>query len=498
MISLLLEIHHSIDAADSEIDNYSQIISRNNSYLNEMQKLHEKTFFLESNLSTSDLYTSETSYSNLRKEYLYLWRSFGFDNLSFSIDDYETPPQQQEPSRLDHMLSILNFNLKPLRCRSIKVATKKSKYRITDVFNFNPLAPTLPVLPTPAEPSSSTVLEPGVVRYVLNASSSDVSSLMDEGPNRNSIASVQSYDMDQDGEVVGSSKHRNALENSPLSANSFQPSFIIDSLDMNEMQHLDFDNFHLLFRESRLGLQTMAPSLKKSVSDELIFSGPLPFIVEQPKKFHNPIDIVSFQKREMLMQPTVEAIYSLPFDAQLSFKEHSKKLLTEESNPAAFDIQSSKPMTLTPTRKPGYGLFRIMNSPLGSPRGFSDSPLSQRLFAINKERNGSVDLINKSLATSFMNLVGTSPSPSVYVNHVNASKSPPERIKKMRKDLREPISATNDLVSKRCPPLQRRRNSMYSIAGKADLLKEQEKETPFFTPLSLDLLKETFKESFLF
>ncbi|RKP28604.1 hypothetical protein METBISCDRAFT_28990 [Metschnikowia bicuspidata] len=109
-----------------------------------------------------------------------------------------------------------------------------------------------------------------------------------------------------------------------------------------------------------------------------------------------------------------------------------------------------------------------MNSPLGSPRGLRDSPPALRPTG-RKERQGSIDLILKSLYTSFMNLVGT--SPGVAQTPVKESKSPPEKIKKMRKDLKGPISAQSDLMLKRRPPAAQRRDSR--------LLREALKESLF-------------------
>lgn len=562
VVSLLLEIHHSIVEADSEIDNYSQLIARNNSYLTEMQKLHEKSFFLEANLQTNDLYTNETSYSNLYKEYSYLWRSFGYDNLDFSVQDEDMPPKDQQRSRLNHMLSILNLNLKPLRCRSVKVAKKKSRYRITEAFNINPLAPNLPSnlpnLPSNVPSHSSNLsshpsnlpnfppfvsmtssgqelrtISEALSRYVLNASSSDVSSLMDESPHRNSITSTHTYGVENSEEI----------EKMKLQNLNFHPSNLIiqdslpfddpslsistplniSSFNLNDVEqldfdydssspvHSDFDNFHQFLRKSRIDLQNSFPTLKKSVSYELVFSAPLTLKVEAPKKFHNPIDMIYTQKREMVTQPTVEAIYSLPFDAQSNFREHSQKLLAEESKPIVIARNSSRSSStravsnnaiMTPTRKPSVGLFQLMNSPLGSPRGLSDSPLVQRPKLAHKERKGSIDLISKSLATSFMSLVGTSPGAStVSADYLAAtpSKSPPEKIKKMRKDLKDPISARNDLVVKRRPPTDReRRNSNQSNTKGTKPQSKKEGKPALLGQINLDLLKEAFRDSLFF
>lgn len=517
VVSLLLEIHHSIVEADSEIDNYSQLIARNNSYLTEMQKLHEKSFFLEANLQSNDLYTNETSYSNLYKEYSYLWRSFGYDNLSFSVQDDDMPPKDQQRSRLNHMLSILNLNLKPLRCKSVKVAKKKSRYRITEAFNMNPLAPGLPPFPPMASGPELRTVSEALSRYVLNASSTDVSSLMDESPHRHSITSTQTYGENsdemrelslQDLSLHGllSLEDPSPAISTPLNINTFNLNDVehLDfDYDSSSPVHSDFDNFHQFLRKSRVDLQNSFPTLKKSVSYELVFSAPLTLKVEAPKKFHNPVDIIYTQKREIVTQPTVEEIYSLPFDAHSKFREHSQKLLAEETKPITIAGNTSVAsgfMAMTPTRKPSVGLFQLMNSPLGSPRGLSDSPLVQRPRMAHKERKGSIDLISKSLATSFMSLVGTSPGTATVSADVQtaSSKSPPEKIKKMRKDLKDPISARNDILMKRRPPVDReRRNSNHSTAGAQPKLKKDGKPA-LLGQINLDLLKEAFKDSLFF
>lgn len=517
VVSLLLEIHQSIVEADSEIDNYSQLIARNNSYLTEMQKLHEKSFFLEANLQTNDLYTNETSYSNLYKEYSYLWRSFGYDNLNFSVQDEDMPPKEQQRSRLNHMLSILNLNLKPLRCKSVKVAKKKSRYRITEAFNMNPLAPRLPSFPPMASSQELRTISEALSRYVLNASSSDVSSLMDESPHRNSITSTQTYGenseemqkinlQDLSFQVLTPFEDASPSISTPLNINKFNLNEVehLDfDYDSSSPVHSDFDDFHQFLRKSRIDLQSSFPTLKKSVSYELVFSAPVTLKVEAPKKFHNPVDIIYTQKREMVTQPTVEAIYSLPFDAHSNFREHSQKLLAEEAKPIAIVNNSraaSNYMDMTPTRKPSVGLFQLMNSPLGSPRGLSDSPLVQCPKITHKERKGSIDLISKSLATSFMNLVGTSPGTSTLSTDFQtaSSKSPPEKIKKMRKDLKDPISARNDLLMKRRPPTDReRRNSIQSTVGDKPKSKKEAKPA-LLGQINLDILKEAFKDSLFF
>lgn len=509
VVSLLLEIHHSIVSADVEIDNYSHLIARNNSYLNELQKLHEKSFFLEANLQTQDLYTNETSYSNLNKEYTYLWRSFGFDNLNFSVEE-EEHHLAKEPLRssLNHQLSISNLNLKPLRCKSTKVSKKKSRYRIAEAFNLNPLAPSLPPFPRIVPKALESVSEDDLSRNVLNASSSELSSIMDASPHRNSIASTQSYQLDNSDGLHKNTFSGNSL---PLSVKSFKP-LNIDAFDMDELEHLDFDydssspsrdfdNFSEFLRKSRIDLQNSFPTLKKSVSYESVFSAPLTLKVEPPKKFHNPIDIVYTQKRQLVTQPTVEAIYSSTFDAQHNFKDHSRKLLAEETRPINISTKraQSTNVDMTPKRKPSVGLFKLMNSPLGSPRGFCESPLVQRPKMVQKERQGSIDLISKSLATSFMNLVGTSPGVTTPMLPAPASsKSPPEKIKKMRKDLKDPIFAKNDLVSKRRPPSDReRRDSINSLHSKKPILKKEVKPA-MFVGMNQETLKGALKESFFF
>ncbi|WPK25535.1 hypothetical protein PUMCH_002855 [Australozyma saopauloensis] len=505
VVSLLMDIHHSIISADTEIDNYTQLISRNNSYLNEMQKLHEKSYFLEVNMPSNDIYTNETSYSNLYKEYTYLWRNFGFDNLNFAAEEDDVPEPEQR-SRLNHMLSILNLNLKPLRCKSTKVEKKKSRYRLSGAFNFNPLAPNLPPIPDLQQKETlQAISESGSSRYVLNASSSDISSIMDERPHRDSIASTHSFGLHRGSNVEN---HQDA--NLPLTLDSFT-GINIDEFDMSSVQHLDFDydsyspdrnfdNFNEFLRKSRIDLQGQLPTLKKSVSYESVFSAPVTLTVEAPKKFHNPVDILYTQKRETLTQQTVEAIYSLPFDAPLNFKELSKKLLIKKSDPIEIGIPphtDTTTATLTPTRKSSYGLFQLMNSPLGSPRGLKDSQFAQSLKPEQQDRKGSIDSISKSLATSFLNLVGTSPIALNTISSVPCSThSPPEKIKKMKKDLKEPISVNNDFMAKRRPPLDREKCTKAPV--KSPLFRKECTKPPILSLMKTDLLKDAFKESLFF
>lgn len=517
VVSLLMEMQHSIVAADTEIDNYTQLISRNNTYLHEIQKLHEKSFFLEANLQTNDVYTNETSYSNLSKEFSYLWRSFGYDNLNFSVEHEDIVPMDLQRSLLNHMLSISNLNLKPLRCRSTKVSKKKSRYRISGAFNFNPLAPNLPQLPDLAPGRDLEIFSDHLLtRYVLNASS-EVSSLMDENPHRNSITSTHTV---EDRDISMNTKelnHHSFAESSVFGdvslpfSKSYSP-INLDNFDMADVQQLDFDydsssplrsdfdNFQSFLRKSHLDLQESFPKLKKSVSHESIFLASASLKEDVPKKFHNPIDMLNTHKRQTNMQPTVESIYSLSVDAPSNFKELSKKLLADKTKHINVACTDAKDPILTPTRKPSYRLFQLMNSPLGSPRGLNDSLRVQLPNLVKQERKGSIDLISKSLATSFMNLVGTTSSAQLHsvLGTTPGSKSPPEKIKKMKKDLKNPISVQNDFALKRRPPLDQRRNSVHSVNGARQNLRKEPVKKPILGHIKPDLLKEAFKDSLFF
>ena len=477
VVSLLVEIHHSLVSADAEIDKYSQLMARNNRYLNEMHNLHEKLYLLEANMQTNDLYTNETSFSNLRKEYSYLWRSFGFDNMEFA--GKETVAREPLRLRLNHMLSILNLNLKPLRCSSVKKARKRSRYRVSGTFNLNPLAPD--VLQFSRMAAMHTASEDDS-RNVLNASSSDISSIMDPSPRRNSAMSTESLDQ-SDVLREGSTMLRSPVL--PLPAGSLRDDCIA-KLSLGDARQLDFDydssspgrayfdDFSEFSRKSRVDLHGAFPPLNKSLSHESVFSGPQMPQWGVAKKFHNPVDFVYTARRGTSTQSTVEATYSLPFGAPLNFKDHSRKLLAEETQPIAVKTDTCS-LSLTPTRKRAVRLFLLMNSPLGSPRGLRDSPPALRPTG-RKELQGSIDLIPKSLYTSFMNLVGT--SSGVAQTSVKESKSPPEKIKKMRKDLKGPISAQSELMLKRRPPAAQRRDSRLSVQTAHTTLRKKDSIPP--------------------
>lgn len=252
------------------------------------------------------------------------------------------------------------------------------------------------------------------------------------------------------------------LAQAPLAFADMSP-VNLDSLDLDEMDDFDLSNsdcspssdldFRLFLRQSRVDLRTAFPApLQKSRSHDSVFSGvPL----APPLKFHNPALMLARVKKTV-NEPTVEATYSNSYNASpfevmgSNFKERSRRLLEDVTRDLPESPTKLKP--ITPRRKSNFTIFNLLNSPMGSPSGME----------IHKEpqHRGSIDL-GKSLA-GLLSLVG-SKTPVTPTSHTAVHFSPPEKIKKLRKDINEPIAIQSEVHHKRLPPPERHlRNGSHS------------------------------------
>lgn len=458
LIGLILEVNGSIASADSEIDTMTDLINKNNLCLNEFEKLHEKSFFLDSNLHLNQMYTNETSLGNLRKEYSYLLSSFSHLNMRHLNPAPVVEPVDGEARTLKNVISISNLELKPIRCRNAKVTKQKSRYRLSAAYTLNPLRGN----------SSRNVLK--------SSHDTNYSSLMDSKGFDSSETS-----MDQ---LLSKSIHLDAnnytddLENTPdilPKAERLLTFGALGPVDMNivnldELEEYDFnlsdmspssseelDNFHKYLRQSRVDLRTAFPApLQKSTSHESVFSDANIPTAPPTAKFHNPAIMLTSHAKESINQPTVEAIYSSSiksgsFDVLpglSNFREHSKRLLNEV-RPMDIPESPTKHKPVTPRRNSNFTIFNLLNSPMGSPRGI------RTLSAPAEDnRKGNKDLVSKSFASGFMSLVAKSVEQPKNVKSVHFS--PPEKIKKLKKGIRDPIEVRNDVQSKRLPPNERK------------------------------------------
>lgn len=461
LISQIIDLNSLITAADSEIDTMTKLVARNNLFLSEFQVLYERSFLFEANMHLNETYTNETLFDNLFCEFDYLWQKF---DLANRLRAPKSPPREPHVSPvanlgLKNMLSISNLNLKPLRCKDIKVEKQKSRYRLSGAYTLNPLNPVREVSSSSAETKCSN--------------------LMDTVDEVSSLCSASSSVKDT---FLESASVAPSLDSDPFNMDEAEVSdFESDSPQKFE----DFDNFHHFLRRSRVDIRECFPEpLKLKSRASSIFELPLP----EPAKYHNPADIISSLSRLLPSQPTTEAIYSQGIDTSAKFKEHSTKLL------------SHVPEVVTPTKKHNVGLFKLMNSPLGTPRGLDTHAAS----ATNSlpSRRSSVDFL--SLAINFLSMVSsTTPQKSQCLDAVPGAlvkskhNSPPEKIKKLKKDIKNPIAAANEIMSKRRPPTEQSRSQLSVGHNKPKAYRN----VPVVNPprrMSQSLLRSALSESLLF
>lgn len=525
LVSLILELNSTINAADSQIDTMTDLISKNNFCLNEFEKLFEKLFFLESNLHRSEAYTNEASLDALNREYDYLLATFSHHNgRHFAPKPEEPKPEELKP--LNHMLSLSNLNLKPLRCRSTKVSKQKSRYRLSAAYTLNPLAESRSVSKSSQETYDS----------LMDQDRSYESEETSQGE-RMEKSRVEDLGLDDSFALAGSDSFAFAVSDKPddtfgsldkdhtfgsINSEALSAPLFAEAVDVSDMDSFsdssleldspskEVDNFHHFLRQSRVDLRTAFPMLHKSRSHESVFS-------EQetlPPKFafHNPADILHTQKG--ISQATVQPIYSSSFEkppispslsqaslsqASLShFKEHSSHF-KEQSSKLLPEDSPTKPCT---PKKTNFTLFSLLNSPLGSPR--------------LGNATGRRSSVSKSLTASFMHLVGPSTQPGLSGQDLGPLRSPsctscrpspPEKIKKLRKGLRDPIQIPNDISTKRLPPsindrqLRNGGHSSLTISNKKKVINHGEVslfKKPPVRGMSLLLLRDALHESLLF
>lgn len=444
LILRIILLNSQITSADSEIDSMTELLNKNNVCINEFEKLHERSFFLDSNLHLNESCTNETSFLNLTKEYNYMLDTFRHHNQRYL--NIAEEPMKQEPApkkELKNMLSISNLNLRPLRCRNLKVEKQKSRYRLSAAYTLNPL-------------------------------------LENEHETHRNISKLSAETYDNTDSIMDSHNESTGISSSPdhhdfnyhdMSTVSESPTFKrLDPIDMSNLDldmdslsrcsglsdlpnspKFDLDNFQEFLRPSRVDLSTAFPSapLKKSSSHDLIFSESKS--CSKPSfKFHNPAATII--NKGNVSQPTVETIFSStveekPQPAQSkSFKDHSTNILHQLKPSNGSPVKKSAPVT---PKKSNITIFNLLNLPLGSPRGFAP----QKHEEAPPQRRGSIDQFGKSLTSSFRHLMYSSSSPSqAPPSSAPYHESPPEGIKKLRKGLRDPITIPNEIKSRRLPP----------------------------------------------
>lgn len=592
LISLILQVNSSIATVDSQIDSMTGLINKNNVCLNELEKLYEKSYYLETNLNTNDVYVSEASLDCLAKEYEYVLSSLSFESVvklplqiprrvnlqplvanlqpSAPLQLADTPPTDSgtQHQALQSKLSLSNLALKPLRCKQARVLKQKSRYRLSAAYTLNPVQEVRNVLSSSRDTYESSVMdhfsinessmsaeEEEVERSLGNvakgpgtAHSSDSSarklSRSETIPSRSDIAPLRygmsplHYEMTplHDGlSHAQPNPERHRPQTTPRAHPNMSPApktvavavspagfgaldaFALEQLDEYNVSLLtspgsllsldnsrgspprldEIDNFHRYLRQSRVDLQAAIQHLPllRSLSHESVFfdaahQEPIETPQLAPPRFHNPTDFIksAAPKSAPVLPPTVETVYLNSFDPLLApedstcrdFKTLSRKLLCPDA-------------PVTPL-KSNFGLFTYLSSPT---RGAVAHVTNE-----NHGRRGSTDLLSKSLALSFRNLV------SIKSDVLPARKtklSPPEKIKQMRRGMREPIAAHSDVVTKRLPPqglerqLRNGRHSSLTIGPNKTKIVNHGQELIFKKPTvrrrSLSLIREALNDS---
>lgn len=179
LINSITTLNASTFEFDDTIDDIRLLMNKNNESISEFKNLHEKAFYLESNLLHNDEITNQQSFEHITHEYMHLMGQL-LENDKYNTQDqtptntstreetqlkenlpqqshyfsdepqHEEQPQEQEaffnhsnPPDLKKMISISNLKLKPMRCTSTTsptISKKKSRYRLSSIYNINPIA----------------------------------------------------------------------------------------------------------------------------------------------------------------------------------------------------------------------------------------------------------------------------------------------------------------------------------------------------------------------
>lgn len=147
LVTDIMSLNNDISNADKTIDLMDDLVSNNYTYLSEFENLYERSFLLESNMHLNDVVTSETTLDNLRQEYRFLMNRFTRNDDHVSSDETPTLVSENEtvsthfqtPPRLHNSISVSNLKLKPIRCRSKRIPTKKASLRAFSTSTVKPV-----------------------------------------------------------------------------------------------------------------------------------------------------------------------------------------------------------------------------------------------------------------------------------------------------------------------------------------------------------------------
>lgn len=187
IINDILSINDEIEQIDNSIDDVRDLMVDNALNLNEFSNLYEKSFYLESNLQMNDLVTNQMSFEQLANEFRHLMKkleknddysmsrmtSTEYENVYENVYEEKSPKRKvsttstekyytkninvapssyikpfrnptiavSKPLLPKAQISMSNLQLKPIKCSTTKkLYKKKSRYRLSGIYNINPIA----------------------------------------------------------------------------------------------------------------------------------------------------------------------------------------------------------------------------------------------------------------------------------------------------------------------------------------------------------------------
>lgn len=180
IIDNIATINDEIMQTEETMDDVRALLDDNKARMNDFNSLYEQCFYLESNLHVNDAITNQVAFETLTNEFRMLVKllekndqysqhvlvprytdieqdsleetdiigennfhnPFMDDRIPEEQDDriHEEAPKKQTSS-LSKYISLSNLKLKPIKCtESRKVYKKKSRYRLSGIYNINPIA----------------------------------------------------------------------------------------------------------------------------------------------------------------------------------------------------------------------------------------------------------------------------------------------------------------------------------------------------------------------
>lgn len=325
----VLSNNNHISTFDIKIDNTNRLLQNNCKFTAEFNELMSKASLFEHNFLNNDLITNNNAFNNISNEFSYLKLKFGIDTSlnENSMPNYNINSEgdKKDPG-IPKLNSVSDLSLKPIRCKSQRVYKKKSRYRISNIFNN-------PILNSPVvsnEPSSKTASSQSQMNNSMNNSNSLDN---DSSENIMDLSYPQSNDTTPD--MLDINQKPFMAEIGSDDGPELLPNQLDYDNDNDSVISFDNDfNFEQYLRKSRINLsQDSYPYvMRKSISDSSInahmhanepdeeyphdlstSSIEEKSNIQVPKtnfnfKFHNPIDNV--KPSHEFLTPTIQSIYS--------------------------------------------------------------------------------------------------------------------------------------------------------------------------------------------